>query len=69
MSPASPALRPFEGRDRFPVAVLTDQGSGQYRRGGGVGPARPEDFSGEMLGLGEPLHPQRGGGAFEHLGR
>ena len=67
-SVAAVARGPFERRDRFPVAVLTDQGPSQDRSGGGVSPARSEHFSGELLGLGEPPHSQRGSGAFERLG-
>ena len=58
----------FEGRDRLHSAVLSDQGPSQDRCGGGVGPARSQDFSGELLGLSELPHSQREGGAFEHLG-
>ena len=65
---AAAARRLFEGRDRLLATVLSDQGPSQYRHGGGVGPARSQDFSGELLGLGELPLPQREGGAFEHLG-
>ena len=47
----------FEGRDCLPSTVLSLQGLSQDRHGGGVGPARSQDFSGELLGLGELPHP------------
>ena len=58
----------FEGRDCLPSTVLSLQGLSQDRHGGGVGPARSQDFSGELLGLGELTASERERGAFEQLG-
>jgi hypothetical protein len=55
----------FEQRDRLPSTVLSDEGSSQDLHGDGVGPARSQDFSGELLGHCELAPPQREGGPFE----
>jgi hypothetical protein len=65
---AAAACRLLELRDRLSTTVLSDQGPSQDRHGGGVGPTRSQDFSGESLRLGELSLSQREGGAFEHLG-
>ena len=57
----------FQGCDRLLATVLSDQGPSQDRHRDDVGPAHSQDFSGELLGLGEVPHPQREGGAFKHL--
>jgi hypothetical protein len=57
----------LEVRDRIGFTILTDQGPSQDRYRGGVAPARSQDFTGELLGLGELPLPQRKGGAFEQL--
>jgi len=57
--------RLFEGRDCFLTAVLSEQGSTQYRCCGGVGSAAFQDFRGELLCFGESLPLQCDRGAFE----
>ena len=59
--------RLFEGRDCFPAAVLSEQGSTQYQCGSGVGLASFQDFRGELLCFGESLPLQSDRGAFEQL--
>lgn len=58
----------FEGRDRLFATVQREEGLGQYRCGGGVGPAAPQHFGGEPFGLGELPRSQRDGGALEQPG-
>ena len=57
----------FEGLDRLPSTVQSEQGLSQYRYGSGVGPAPSQDFSGELFCLSELPRSQREGGAFEQL--
>ena len=62
------ARRLFQRRDRLLASHLSKQSLGQDRHSGGIGPARFQHFRSKLLGLGEMLHPQRKGGAFEQLG-
>ena len=65
---ASAARGSFEGRNRLPCPVESEQGMSQDRCGGSVGPAAFQDLGGELLCLGKPLCSQREGGAFEQRG-